>query len=99
MKIPVVALVGRPNVGKSTLFNRLLRRRQAVVHGTPGVTRDRHAGLAEWSGRAFYLVDTGGWFPGAHEGIEGRIAEQVTQALGECDAVLFLTDAKPRYRH
>lgn len=94
MRIPVVALVGRPNVGKSTLFNRLLRRRQAVVHDTPGVTRDRHAGLAQWAGRSFYLVDTGGWFPGAREGMEKRVADQVVRALAECDAVLFLTDAR-----
>jgi len=94
MRIPVVALVGRPNVGKSTLFNRLLRRRQAVVDDTPGVTRDRHAGLVEWGGRDFYLIDTGGWYPGATSGMEARVADQVSQALAECDAVLFLTDAR-----
>jgi len=94
MRLPVIALVGRPNVGKSTLFNRLLGRRQAVVDSTPGVTRDRNAGLADWAGRSFYLIDTGGWYPGATEGMEARIAEQVTLALRECDLVLFVVDAR-----
>lgn len=94
MRIPVVALVGRPNVGKSTLFNRILRRRQAVVDDTPGITRDRNAGLAEWGRHSFYLIDTGGWYPGATEGMEARIAEQVMRALDECDAVLFLGDGR-----
>ncbi len=94
MRLPVIALVGRPNVGKSTLFNRLLKRRQAVVDPTPGVTRDRNAGLGDWSGRSFYLIDTGGWYPGAREGMEARIAEQVTQALRECDLVLFVVDTR-----
>lgn len=94
MRLPVVALVGRPNVGKSTLFNRLIGRRLAVVDDTPGVTRDRHVGQAEWSGRTFYVVDTGGWHPEATGGMEARIAEQVQAALGECDAVLFMVDAR-----
>ncbi len=93
MRLPAVAIVGRPNVGKSTLFNRFLRKRQAVVDRAPGITRDRHTGLAEWAGRSFYLVDTGGWYPGAREGMEARIAEQVTAALTECDVVLLVTDA------
>ncbi len=94
MHLPVVAIVGRPNVGKSTFFNRVLHRRQAVVDDTPGVTRDRHAGLAEWSGHSFFLVDTGGWLPGATAGMEARVGDQVLQALGECDAVLFMTDGR-----
>ena len=94
MRIPVVAIVGRPNVGKSTLFNRILHRRQAVVDDTPGVTRDRNAGLADWSGRSFYLIDTGGWAPGATRGMDARVADQVLQALRSCDAVLFVTDAR-----
>jgi GTPase len=94
MRLPVVALVGRPNVGKSTFFNRVVGHRQAVVDETPGVTRDRNAGMVEWTGRAFYLVDTGGWYPGATEGMEAAIARQVTEALRECDAVVFLTDAQ-----
>jgi len=94
MRLPVIALVGRPNVGKSTLFNRLLGRRQAVVDSAPGVTRDRNAGLGDWAGRSFYLIDTGGWYPGAREGMEARIAEQVNLALGECDLVVFVVDAR-----
>jgi GTPase len=94
MRIPVVAIVGRPNVGKSTYFNRILRRRQAVVDDTPGVTRDRNSGLADHSDKSFYLVDTGGWYPGATEGMEGHIAEQVNAALSECDAVLFMVDTR-----
>jgi GTPase len=94
MRLPVIALVGRPNVGKSTLFNRLVGHRVAVVDDTPGVTRDRNAGIAEWGGRDFYVIDTGGWYPGATEGMEGRIADQVEQALAECDAVCFITDAR-----
>ncbi len=94
MRVPVVAIVGRPNVGKSTYFNRILRRRQAVVDDKPGVTRDRNAGLAEHTGRSFYLVDTGGWYPGATDGMEKRIAEQVMAALDECDAVLFIVNSR-----
>jgi GTP-binding protein len=94
MRLPVVALVGRPNVGKSTLFNRLIGRRHAVVDDTPGITRDRNAGLCEWSGRDFYVIDTGGWHPGATDGMEQHIARQVEQALAECDVVLFMTDAR-----
>lgn len=94
MRVPVVAIVGRPNVGKSTLFNRILHRRQAVVDDTPGVTRDRNVGLADWAGRSFYLIDTGGWTPEARSGMEARIGQQVLEALGECDAVIFMTDGR-----
>lgn len=94
MQIPVVAIVGRPNVGKSTLFNRILHRRQAVVDDTPGVTRDRNIGLADWAGHNFYLIDTGGWAPEARSGMEARIGHQVLEALSECDAVLFMTDGR-----
>ncbi|MFH1145232.1 MAG: ribosome biogenesis GTPase Der [Candidatus Eisenbacteria bacterium] len=94
MRLPLIALVGRPNVGKSTLFNRLLGRRHAVVDDTPGVTRDRNAAVGDWAGRGFYLVDTGGWYPGATEGMEARVAEQVLAALAECDLVLFVVDAR-----
>ena len=94
MRIPVVAVVGRPNVGKSTFFNRILRRKQAVVDDKPGVTRDRNSGLADYCNQPFYLVDTGGWYPGATEGMEGHIAAQVDQALSECDAVFFMVDTR-----
>ncbi len=89
---PVVAVVGRPNVGKSTLVNRILGRREAVVEDVPGVTRDRVAYEAEWSGRRFTLVDTGGWEVGA-EGIHLRVAEQAEVAVDLADVVLFVVDA------
>lgn len=94
MSLPVVAIVGRPNVGKSTFFNRVIGRTLAVVDDTPGITRDRHYALVEWSGVSFHLVDTGGWVPEGREAMAQRILEQVTRALGECDLVLFLVDAK-----
>jgi GTPase len=92
---PVVAVVGRPNVGKSTLVNRILGSRQAVVDDTPGVTRDRVAYDATWRGRAFTLVDTGGWEP-AVEGspaLAARVAAQARVAVDAADAVLFVADA------
>jgi GTP-binding protein len=91
---PVVAIVGRPNVGKSTFFNRVLGRTQAVVDDTPGITRDRHYALVDWSGSSFYLVDTGGWVPESEEAMDRRILEQVFVALKECELVLFLVDAR-----
>ncbi|MGN6791292.1 MAG: ribosome biogenesis GTPase Der [Streptosporangiaceae bacterium] len=92
---PVLAIVGRPNVGKSTLVNRILGSRQAVVEDTPGVTRDRVAYDAIWRGRAFTIVDTGGWEP-ASEGapvLAARVAAQARVAVDAADAVLFVTDA------
>ena len=92
---PVLAVVGRPNVGKSTLVNRILGSRQAVVEDTPGVTRDRVAYDATWRGRAFTVVDTGGWDP-AIEGtpvLAARVAAQARVAVDAADAVLFVTDA------
>ena len=92
---PVLAVVGRPNVGKSTLVNRILGSRQAVVEDTPGVTRDRVAYDAIWRGRAFTVVDTGGWEP-AIEGspaLAARVAAQARVAVDAADAVLFVTDA------
>jgi GTP-binding protein len=88
---PVVAVVGRPNVGKSTLVNRILGRREAVVEDTPGVTRDRVAYDAAWSGRRFTLLDTGGWDPDA-EGMAARIAAQAELAVDAADVVLFVVD-------
>jgi GTP-binding protein len=89
---PVVAVVGRPNVGKSTLVNRILGRRQAVVEGVPGVTRDRVAYDAQWSGRRFTVVDTGGWEPDARDRA-ARIAAQAETAVATADVVLFVVDA------
>lgn len=91
--IPVVALVGRPNVGKSTLFNRLTRTRDALVADYPGLTRDRKYGRAHLSGYEFIVVDTGG-IDGTEEGIETHMAEQSMAAIEEADVVLFLTDAR-----
>ncbi|MDR1449315.1 MAG: ribosome biogenesis GTPase Der [Propionibacteriaceae bacterium] len=89
---PVVAVVGRPNVGKSTLVNRFLGRREAVVEDTPGVTRDRIAYDANWAGREFAVVDTGGWIADA-QGMAARIAEQAELAVAAADAVVFVVDA------
>ncbi len=92
---PVVAVVGRPNVGKSTLVNRILGSRQAVVDDTPGVTRDRVAYDASWRGRAFTLVDTGGWEPSVEgsAALPARVAAQARVAVDAADAVLFVADA------
>jgi GTP-binding protein len=92
LDLPVLAVVGRPNVGKSTLVNRILGRREAVVQDVPGVTRDRVAYDAEWSGRRFTVVDTGGWEPDA-KGFQGRVAAQAEQAMRTADAVLLVVDA------
>jgi len=90
--LPVLAVVGRPNVGKSTLVNRILGRREAVVEDVPGVTRDRVSYDATWAGRAFTVVDTGGWDPDAR-GMAERIKEQAEMAVTLADAVLFVVDA------
>ncbi|MGH3322592.1 MAG: ribosome biogenesis GTPase Der [Streptosporangiaceae bacterium] len=90
---PLVAVVGRPNVGKSTLVNRILGRRAAVVEDTPGVTRDRVAYDAVWRGRSFVVVDTGGWRPRA-PGLAAQVAEQARLAVDAADAVLFVVDAR-----
>ena len=89
---PVVAVVGRPNVGKSALVNRILGRREAVVQDLPGVTRDRVSYDASWGGREFVVVDTGGWMSDA-QGMSARIAEQAELAIDAADAVLFVVDA------
>jgi len=90
---PVVAVVGRPNVGKSTLVNRILGRREAVVQDVPGVTRDRIAYDAEWGGRRFTLVDTGGWEPDA-TGLQAMVSRQAEQAVVTADLVLFVIDSR-----
>jgi GTP-binding protein len=92
--IPVVALVGRPNVGKSTLFNRITRSRDAIVANIPGLTRDRHYARTQWEGQAFLVVDTGGFEPVVDTGIVAEMAKQTKQAIAESDVVVFLTDAR-----
>src|SRR5690606_2242844 len=89
---PVVAIIGRPNVGKSTLVNRIIGRREAVVEDVPGVTRDRVTYSAEWSGRDFTLVDTGGWEHDA-KGIDARVAEQAEVAADLADAGIVVVDS------
>lgn len=90
----LVALVGRPNVGKSTLFNRIVGRRDAIVHDMPGVTRDRNYAEAEWAGKNFSLVDTGGYVPQSDDVFEVAIREQAQIAIEEADVVLFVVDAE-----
>jgi GTPase len=91
--LPIVAIVGRPNVGKSTLFNRLLGQRRAIVDELSGLTRDRHYAEAEWSGRHFLLVDTGGIDPGSPHPIQRQVLSQTAQALEEADVALLVVDA------
>jgi len=91
---PVLALVGRPNVGKSTLFNRLTASREAIVHDLPGVTRDRHYGEGRAGERRFIAIDTGGFEPRASEGLPVEMARQAEQAIAEADAVIFVVDAR-----
>jgi GTP-binding protein len=93
-RLPVVAVVGAPNVGKSSLVNRILCRRRAVVSEQPGTTRDRAYNRAEWAGREFILVDTGGMEPGAKVGLEALVTLQTRVAVEEADVVLHLTDAR-----
>ncbi len=90
--MPLVAIVGRPNVGKSTFFNRLTETRQSIVHDEPGVTRDRVYGDALWNGKSFDVVDTGGYVPRSADRFEAAIREQVQIALDEADAVIFVVD-------
>jgi GTP-binding protein len=88
----IVAIVGRPNVGKSTLFNRLVQRREAIVDSVSGVTRDRHYGKSDWNGKEFSLIDTGGYITGSDDEFEGEIRKQVVLALEECDVIVFVVD-------
>lgn len=90
----IIAIVGRPNVGKSTFFNRLVEQRQAIMDDMPGVTRDRHYGYAEWTGHFFTVIDTGGYVTGSDDKFESQIRRQVEMALEECTAVIFMVDCK-----
>jgi GTP-binding protein len=90
--LPVVAVIGRPNVGKSTLVNRIIGGREAIIEDTPGVTRDRVKYDAEWNGRKFTIMDTGGWEPTA-EGIALKISDAAASAIGEADLILFVVDS------
>ena len=88
----LVAIVGRPNVGKSTLFNRLTKTRQAIVNEEAGTTRDRQYGKTEWLGREFSVVDTGGWVVNSDDIFEEEIRKQVLMAVDEADVILFVVD-------
>jgi GTP-binding protein len=91
-RLPVVAVVGRPNVGKSTLVNRIIGRREAIVEERPGVTRDRKVVEAEWAGRYFTLVDTGGWMAGG-DTLDAKVSAQAERAMAEADLIIFVVDA------
>src|SRR5437016_1620916 len=88
-----VAIVGRPNVGKSTFFNRLLEQRKAIVDDVSGVTRDRQYGVADWNGKTFNVIDTGGFVPQSEDVFEREIRKQVMIAVDEANALIFMVDA------
>ncbi|WP_394760080.1 ribosome biogenesis GTPase Der [Flavobacterium sp.] len=90
----IVAIVGRPNVGKSTLFNRLIQRREAIVDSVSGVTRDRNYGKSEWNGKEFSVIDTGGYIRGSDDVFEGEIRKQVELAIDESDVIIFVVDVE-----
>ena len=90
----IVAIVGRPNVGKSTFFNRLIQRREAIVDAVSGVTRDRHYGKSDWNGKEFSLIDTGGYVVGSDDIFEQEIDKQVELAIDEADAIIFMVDVE-----
>lgn len=94
MNIPLVLIVGRPNVGKSTLFNRLTKSNTAIVDDVSGVTRDRNYGEVDWNGKVFQLIDTGGYVPNSMDVFEAAIREQIEFALDEADAILFVVDGR-----
>ena len=94
MKIPLVVIIGRPNVGKSTLYNRLVGKRGAIVDDISGVTRDRNYAEAEWAGKKYTLIDTGGYVPASENVFEKAIKEQVEIAIEEAGAILFMVDVR-----
>ena len=92
--LPIVSVVGRPNVGKSTLFNKILQRRLAIVEDTPGVTRDRLYGQTDWGGHNFLLVDTGGFAWDDDDPLAQAVTAQAQEAVWESDVILFMVDAR-----
>ena len=90
----IIAIVGRPNVGKSTLFNRLVEKRQAIIHDESGVTRDRHYGISDWNGKTFTVIDTGGYVQNTDDIFESKIKDQVILALNEATVILFMVDCR-----
>ena len=90
----IVAIVGRPNVGKSTLFNRLTESRKAIVHESSGVTRDRHYGKSEWNGKEFSVIDTGGYISNSEDVFEEEIRKQVLLAMDEAQSILMVVDVE-----
>ena len=94
MNLPVIALIGRPNVGKSALFNRIVGDHSAIVSDEAGTTRDRHFARADWNGRQFWLVDTGGLTDDPHIPMDVEIKRQVLQAIAESDLLMLVVDAK-----
>src|SRR5690606_26736956 len=90
----IVAIVGRPNVGKSTLFNRLVEKRQAIMDNEPGVTRDRHYGYAEWTGKFFTVIDTGGFVTGSEDKFESAIRAQVKLAIEEATTIIVVVEGR-----
>src|SRR6056300_443486 len=94
MNNSIVAIVGRPNVGKSTLFNRLIQRRDAIVDSVAGVTRDRHYGKSDWNGKEFSVIDTGGYTIGSDDIFEEEIRKQVALAIDEADIIIFVVDVE-----
>ncbi|NOQ96819.1 MAG: GTP-binding protein, partial [Calditrichae bacterium] len=92
MNLPVVAIIGRPNVGKSTLFNRIIKKRAAIVDDQPGVTRDRLYAETDWQGQSFLMVDTGGYLPQANQEMDRAIQEQIEIAIEESDLILYVVE-------
>ena len=93
LRLPIVAIVGRPNVGKSTLFNRIVGKRLSIVHEQEGVTRDRVAMETDWAGHSFFLVDTGGYIPSSQDVIDKEVRKQALTAIDEADVIMLMVDS------